>query len=191
MTVLHCRKKLIMRSTRSFNLSIIIDGISVPGKVGPKALKLQSHNLVAIRFFFKLQNLFSVIELIYISWEHFCNILTSGTTYLLQQEQSKHPNWDRRFIGSYFIYIQVFVKRIHYSSSHIDEPTSTHKSLDMISTNHKGNHSRGADADGSLTPNAAKRRKCKGMPPPKPETANNKHSITENAENMKSYARPK
>ena len=149
MTVLHCRKKLIMRSTRSFNLSIIIDGISVPGKVGPKALKLQSHNLIAIRFFFKLQNLFFVIELIYISWEHFCNILTSGTTYLLQQEQSKHPNWDRRFIGSYFIYIQVFVKRIHYSSSHIDEPTSTHKSLDiMISTNHKGNHSRDADADG-------------------------------------------
>lgn len=67
MTVLHCRKKLIMRSTRSFNLSIIIDGISVPGKVGPKALKLQSHNLIAIRFFFKLQKLFSVTELIYIS----------------------------------------------------------------------------------------------------------------------------
>ena len=52
MTVLHCRKKLIMRSTRSFNLSIIIDGIFVPGKVGPKALKLQSHNLIAIRVFF-------------------------------------------------------------------------------------------------------------------------------------------
>ena len=140
-----------MRSTRSFNLSIITDEISAPRKVGPKGfIELRFHNLIATHSFFLGCRISIPLNwFISSSWEHFCNILTSGTTYLLQQEQSKHPNWERRFIGSYSIYIQVFVKRIHYSSGHMDEPTSTHKSLDiMISTNHKGNHSRDAGADG-------------------------------------------